>query len=82
MGQGDILEVLEKSDTPMSRAQIAEALDISNIMVSRTLQVLLKHEEIKCIELDRFQAAKLLNWEVPIRRTRFFYLEEKEDGRS
>ncbi len=74
MGQLEVIRVLEKSKVPMSMNQIAKELNDLTINVCKKIRLLLKHKEIKCIELDRHQAAKLLNWKVPIRRTRFYYL--------
>ena len=61
----------------MSRDQIAEEIKDKPVNISKVLKILLKHQEIKCIEVDRYQAAKLLNWKIPIRRTRFYYVEIK-----
>ena len=58
----------------MSNTQIAKELNDDPINTSKKIRILLKHKEIKCIELDRHKAAKILNWKVPIRRTRFYYL--------
>ena len=58
----------------MSNTQIAKELDDDPINTSKKIRILLKHKEIKCVEMDRHQAAKLLNWKNPIRRTRFYYL--------
>ena len=69
------MNLLEKSEIPMSNTQIAEELDDNPINTSKKIRILLEHKEIKCIELDRYQAAKLLNWKIPIRRTRFYYIE-------
>lgn len=77
MGQKEVIEVLEKSKVPMSMNQIAKELNDLPTNVCKKIRLLLKHKEIKCIELDRHQAKKLLNWKVPIRRTRFYYLEIK-----
>lgn len=73
MGQREVMDILNVSDKPLSRTQIAELLEISAVVVSRALKVLVKFEEVKCIELDRFKAAELLNWGIPWRRTRFYY---------
>ena len=58
----------------MSNTQIAEEVKDKPVNTSKVLRILLKHKEVKCIELDRYQAAKLLKWKVPIRRTRFYYV--------
>ena len=61
----------------MSANQVAEELNDKPVNVSKKIKLLLEHREIKCVELDRYQSAKLLNWENPIRRTRFYYVEIK-----
>lgn len=68
---------MEKSQVPMSNVQIAKEVNDKPINTSKILRILLKHNEIKCIELDRHQTAKLLKWKVPIRRTRFYYVSIK-----
>lgn len=73
MGQREVMDILNESNKPLSRTQIAELLEISAVVVSRSLKVLIKFKEVKCIELDRFQTAELLNWGIPWRRTRFYY---------
>ena len=77
MGQEAVMKVLDKSKVPLSNAQIAEQVNDKPINTSKVIATLLKHKEIKCMELDRYQTAKLLNWKVPIRRTRFYYTEIK-----
>ncbi len=73
MGQGEIIKVLEESDIPLSRSQIAEELDYNPIVVSKLLVKLMKANEVKCIEHDRFKSAKLLNKNA-CRRMRFYYV--------
>ncbi len=72
-----MIKVLEKSKVPMSNTQIAQEINDNPVNTSKVLRVLLRHNEIKCVEMDRFQTAKLLNWKAPIRRTRFYYVEIK-----
>lgn len=74
MGQEEVIKILEKNKKPMSRSQIAEGLELDPIKVSHILRILLKHNDIKCFELDRFQAAQYLDRDRPHRRTRFYYL--------
>lgn len=74
MGQGEVLKVLEESDIPLSRSQIAERLDYSPEVVNKLLVKLMKANEVKCIEHDRFKSAKLLNDTRPRRRMRFYYI--------
>ena len=61
----------------MSNTQIAKELGDNPINTSKKIRILLKHKEIKCVELDRHQAARLLDWKVPIRRTRFYYVSAR-----
>lgn len=74
MGQQEIVECLEKHNEPISRKQIAEETCINIIQVSHLIKKLLSHGEIKCIELDRIQAGKMLGLDRPFRRTRFYYV--------
>ena len=74
MGQGEILECLEKHKQPISRKQIAEETEYDVVKVSHLLRKLLDKNEIKCIELNRIQAGKMLGMSSPFRRTRFYYL--------
>lgn len=74
MGQEEVLEVLRKHDKPISRRQIAEELNDDPIKISKALAKLLVVKEIKCIEMDRYQTAKMLGVKRIHRRTRFYYL--------
>ena len=65
---------MKKNDKPMSRSQIAESLQIEKVDVSKILKQMLKFKDVECIELDRYEAAKLLGWDSPWRRTRFYYI--------
>ncbi|MHA1481988.1 MAG: hypothetical protein ACTSQA_00945 [Candidatus Heimdallarchaeaceae archaeon] len=58
----------------MSRSQIAEAVGQDPVPVSKLIRILLRYNEIKCIELDRHQAADYLNMKRPFRRMRFYYV--------
>jgi|TARA_B100000315_G_scaffold110119_1_gene100982 hypothetical protein len=73
VGQQEVIDVLQKSNKPLSRSQIAKILKVNEVLISRILNTLLKFDEIKCIELDRHQVAQLLGWDSPWRRTRFYY---------
>jgi DNA-binding MarR family transcriptional regulator len=74
MGQAEIIECLEKHDKPISRKQIAEEIDYDVVKVSHLIKKLLNKNEIKCIELNRIQAGKMLGLDRPFRRTRFYYV--------
>lgn len=74
MGQYEVIELLKKYDKPVSRKEIAIALEYDVIRVSHIIKKLLKNGEIKCIEVDRIKAGKLLGLNRPFRRTRFYYV--------
>ncbi len=74
MGQAEILACLENHDKPISRRQIAKEINYDPVQVSHLINKLLKSKEIKCIELDRIQAAKMLKLKRAFRRTRFYYI--------
>jgi|TARA_Y100000034_G_scaffold103583_1_gene129345 hypothetical protein len=67
------MNLLKKSEIPLSRSQIAEKLNINKVLTSRILNSLLRFDEVKCIELNLHQVAELLKWKSPWRRTRFYY---------
>ena len=68
--------MLEKAEKPLNRGQIAERTGIDPVLVSHTLRVMLKFNDIQCIEVDRNKAAKLLNSKSPLRRMKFYYIEK------
>lgn len=74
MGQDEVIDFLEKSEKPVCRRQIAEALKESPIKISHIVQRLIQTNQIKCVEFDRRQTAKALGLDRPLRRTRFYYL--------
>jgi len=74
MGQQEIINCLKKYKKPVSRKKIAEQTGYDVIKVSHSIKKLLDKGEIKCIELDRVQAGKMLGFGRPFRRTRFYYL--------
>lgn len=73
MGQGEIIEFLKTIDEPISSRHIAEALNISHILVCNSLSKLLKYKEVQFIELSQEEARKKYNYKVT-RRLRFYYL--------
>ncbi len=68
---------MKKSDVPLNRPQIANLLGVSVIEVSKSLNRMLKFKDIECIELDRYETAKLLKWDAPWRRSRFYYVPKE-----
>lgn len=74
MGQTEVIKILEQAAKPMNRTQIAEKLNDTPENISKVIKVLLRCKDIKCIELDRYQSAKILGWKNPVRRSRFYYI--------
>jgi len=70
MGQGDILEVIEKSNVPLTAREIADILKIDEFKACKHIRTLLINNEIMCIELDRHLSLKFFNSK---RRTRLYY---------
>ena len=64
MAQEEIIKLLEKEgkikvlilNKPLSKTEIAIRTKMSDTIVSHSLNKLLKHNEVKCFELDRFEA--------------------------
>ena len=74
MGQGDILELLEKMKKPLCRREIAELLEQAVEQVSHHLKTLCIHNEVKIIEIDRIQAKAFFKDKAPPRRMRLYYV--------
>ncbi len=75
LGQDEIIKCLEKHKKPISRKQIAEEIDYPVVKVSHLIKKLLNNQEVRCIELNRIQAGKMLGLGRPFRRTRFYYVQ-------
>ena len=59
MGQEEVMEILKNSKSPLSRTEIAKLLKIEPPeKVSDILTKLIKHREVRFIELDRRLALK------------------------
>ncbi len=78
MGQYEILEFLEKCSEPMSVKEIAEGIDDTYHKVCKRIKTLLKHKEVKCIELSQQQGLKRYEKKGVIielkRRMRLYYI--------
>jgi len=61
MGQSDIIELLEGSDKPLSRSEIAIQLNESPQKISFLLNKLIKWNEIVFEEIDRLTAREKYN---------------------
>jgi len=77
MGQEEIINLLEKAKTPLSRTQIAEMLKETPIKISLLIKRIFKdpHTEVKCIEINRLQAMKFYNCK---RRMRLYFIDDKK----
>lgn len=56
MGQGEIIEVLEKLTKPCSRGEIAELMKEDPIKVSHWLAILVKHREVETMKINSDEA--------------------------
>ncbi len=74
MGQAEVIEYLEKNKGPQSRKQIADAVGCDVTKASHIIRKLLDNKEIKCIEVDRKRAGKMLGLGRSFRRMRFYYI--------
>ena len=74
MGQYEVYCLLKEFKKPLSRTQIAEQLNENPNKISEILRNLLIHNEIKCIEISRIEAKKLLGDKAPFRRMKLYYL--------
>lgn len=72
MGGQEIIEVLERAKKPLTRTEIAKRINKRLDYTSGKLAKLLKSNEIKCLELPREEAKKI----VPgiNRRMRMYYV--------
>lgn len=71
LGQFEVITILQKAKKPLSRIEIAEQLKEDAIKISHIIQRMLKHNEVKCIEINRKQAQKHYNCK---RRMRIYYV--------
>lgn len=71
MGESEVIQVLEQDSFPLSLNEICLKLgDNSNnkkYQVNKIISKLIKHQEIRYIELDRMLARKFLNCKRGIR---------------
>ena len=56
MAQAEIIKCLKNENEPLARREIAFLLDMNLELCSKALNKLLRWSEIKCIEIDRFEA--------------------------
>ena len=73
MGQGEIIEFLKTCEEPVTRKQIAEAIEFTPQRVSTLLRALLKYNEVGFIEYPQKEASEKAGY-ILMRRTRFFFI--------
>jgi len=76
MGQSEIIKFLEKCDKPMTRKQIAEAMNEDAIKISHILKNLVKWAEVQFEEYTGEEIKEIAGYH-PGRRTRVYFLERK-----
>jgi len=73
MGQYEVLKFVESVSKPVSARQISEALDCRYELVSKNLRKLLELQEIKSVEMDRYQARLYLQNSKILRRMLLYF---------
>ena len=73
MAQSEILELLEKAESPLSRKEISDILGINLSGISIALKKLLGHHEIQAIEINRNEAKKIYKDKAPCRRMNIYF---------
>ena len=74
ISQEEVLRVLEKKKEPLSCSEICEVLEAEIVVINRALARLLKHNEIKAMEISRFEAKMRWGEKAPLRRVRLYYV--------
>ena len=79
MSQEEVLQILEKVRKHMSWNEISLELKAETtterFKVSRALSKLIKHNEIKFMEISRFEARERFGENAPLRRLRLYYVD-------
>lgn len=76
IGQAEIINFLERCDKPMTRKQIAEAMNEDAIKVSHILKNLVRWAEVQFLELSGEEIKEVAGY-YPGRRTRVYFIEGK-----
>ncbi len=58
MGQQEVIEFLEKQPAPLTSGEIADAIGCSHSTVSRIIKKLMQYDEVKFVEINRYEAIK------------------------
>lgn len=69
--QAEIIELLKKQDKPLGRTEIAKLLKQRPEKITKFIKILIKHREIKFVEIDRFEAKIRFNAR---RKMRIYYV--------
>lgn len=77
LGQAEVVDFLKTCENPVTRKEIADALEYDPVKVSHILKDLLRFNEVEFIEYPREQASELVGY-ILLRRTRFFFLAEED----
>lgn len=75
IGQTEVIDFLESCETPVSRKQIADALNEECVKISHIIAKLLKWSEIEFIEYSGKAVTELAGYS-PGRRTRFYFVKK------
>lgn len=70
--QSEIIALLEKQKEPLGRTEIAIILKSTPVKVSVAIRQLLKYKEVKCLEIDHYEAMKRFGCK---RRVRLYYID-------
>lgn len=76
MGQAEVIKFLERCIEPVSRKQIADAMQEDAIKISKALASLLKWGDVDFIEYTGEEVKAIAGYS-PGRRTRFFFIKGK-----
>lgn len=71
--QVEIMNFLEKQNIPLGVSEIADALGLDKVNVSKAIRQLLKYHEICALEIDRHDAKTRFNAK---HRMRLYYVEK------
>ena len=74
--QAELIKFLETCEEPLTRKQIAEAMEENVTKISHALAVLIKWNEVQFIEHHGEMVLKLAGYN-PGRRTRFYFVEKE-----
>lgn len=71
--QTEIIDYLKKVKEPLGITEIAIALKVDKVKISKAMRQLLKYNEVVAIEIDRFAAMKRTHAK---RRMRLYYINK------